>query len=81
MVDLKGIGSEGVIGLMLYLIWKDLIVPRWRSHKYQKEGKDRRKNNPNSKPGNAPICKDNRDKLIKLETQVANIDKRLNKRS
>jgi len=78
MVDLKGLGTEGaIINLVLsgFIVWHIYVKPKIMS----KPGKDRRRNNPNANPGNAPVCKENRDKLIKLETKMEAVEKALNR--
>ena len=71
---MKGFGTEGfVINLLLsaFIIWHVFVKPKIMKN----PGKDRRKpGNPNGKPGNAQTCKDNRDKIIALETSVENIE-------
>lgn len=71
---MKGFGSEGsVINFILsfFILWHLFIKPKLM----KKQGKDRRKPiNPNSKPGNSVVCKENRDKIIALETSVENIE-------
>ena len=78
MIDIKGIGSEGaIINLVIsaFIIYQVYLKPKLM----RKQGKDRR-NNPHSAPGNAPVCKENRDMLIKLETKMEAVEKKLNKK-
>jgi len=78
MIDLKGIGSEGaIINLIIsaFIIYQVYLKPKLM----RKQGKDRR-TKPNPAPGNAPVCKENRDLLIKLETKMEAVEKRLNKK-
>lgn len=71
---MKGFGSEGsVLNLILsaFILWHVFIKPKMM----KKQGKDRRKaSNPNSKPGNATACKENREAIVKLETSVKNVE-------
>ncbi|MEE9510433.1 MAG: hypothetical protein V3V81_08065 [Candidatus Bathyarchaeia archaeon] len=70
---MKGFGSEGsVLNLMLtaFIIWHVFLKPKLM----KKQGKDRRKvGNPHDKPGDGIACKENRDKLVKLEEKVGNV--------
>ena len=73
-IGIKGIGSEGVIAIVLYLIFERLIWPWLKRRKYRQPEADRRKRtNPNDRPGDAKICKDNRDKIIALETSFKDL--------
>jgi len=72
-LGIKGIGSEGVIGITIFLLIKFLIIPWFRKVKYGKPEYNRRnsdKKNPNSKPGNAQVCKDHMKKLAEIETTI-----------
>ncbi len=70
---MKGFGSEGsVLNLLLsaFILWHVFIKPKMM----KKQGKDRRKvSNPSVKPGDSIVCKENRDKIIALETSVKDI--------
>lgn len=61
----------GVLGLVAYLIYRDLISPRLRQRKYSNTNYDRRRRvNPNDKPGKAEECIKHRESLGKLGTKV-----------
>lgn len=76
---MQGIGTELSLGLLAFLVVKDVIVPliiNWR-----KQGKLTLKtqqiivpNNPsNTKPGKAIECLDHMKKLTELTTEITNI--------
>ena len=78
-LGIKGIGSEGVVLLTLFLLVKELIIPMWK----RIQGKNGRTGtlrlNPNSKPGNAQVCKDNNDEIVKLKTKFEGLEKKVEK--
>jgi len=81
MIDIKGIGSEGaIINLVIsaFIIYQVYLKPKLM----RKGNRDRRKvdNNPHSAPGNAPVCKENRDLLIELKTKMETVEKKLNRK-
>lgn len=75
-MDLQSIlGDGGIVGVFLYLLFRDLIRPKYNKAKFKKPEYNRRSTdrlNPNDKPGQTGICRDNRDRIIKLEEGFKN---------
>ena len=72
---IEGIGSEVSLAVILYLTVKDVVVPLVKNVTGKKIGKKngngigkvQYKYNPHP-PGETEICRQNRDKIIALET-------------
>lgn len=65
----------GVAGLVLYVVYRDLISPKLRQKKYSQPVNDRRRNtvpriNKNDRPGNAQACIKHTTKLGELGAKV-----------
>lgn len=63
------INTGGIVGVFVYLLYKDLIKPKWNG----------RKGINNDKPGKADACIEHGKKLASIETNVENIKDRLNR--
>jgi len=73
-IGIKGIGSEGVIAIVIYLLIRFELWPWFKKRKYGQPENDRRKRtNPNDRPGNTRVCKENRDKIIAVETSFRDL--------
>ena len=83
MLGIKGFGSELSLILLIILVFDKVIIPLYINWKKDKRLTLRTQrvqlspvaNNPQTvKPGNSETCKENRDKIIGLETSVENIE-------
>lgn len=76
-MDLQSLlGDGGVAGVFLYLVFRDLIKPKYNKAKFSKpEYNRRRSDNPGPVPGDTQICRENHDKIIRLEGSVESLEK------
>ncbi len=86
MLGIKGFGSELSLLLLVILIFDKIIIPLYINWKKDKRFTLRTQklqvspvvNNPGTvKPGDGTACKENRDKLVKLEEKVGNVEKNI----
>lgn len=88
MLGIKGFGSDTFwlsLILLVILIFDKIIIPlyiNWKKDKKftlksQKVQLNAIVNNPSVKPGDGIACKENRDKLVKLEEKVGNVEKNI----
>ena len=66
MID---INTGGIVGVFVYLLYKDFVRPKWNG----------RKGINNDKPGKAEKCIEHIATLASINTNIGNIKDRLNK--
>ena len=88
MLGIKGFGSATWLSLFLLviLIFDKILIPLYINWKKDKRLTLRTQrlqvapvaNNPHTvKPGDGTACKENRDKIVKLEEKVGNVEKNI----
>ena len=67
------------MGIAVAFVAFDKAAKFYNNYAWKRNGRNRRKpNNPHPGPGNAQVCKDNRELLVELRTKMESVEKHLN---
>ena len=73
------IGQWILVGIAVAFVAIERAMKIYSGIAWKRNGKNRRKpNNPHPGPGNAQVCKDNRELLVELRTKMESVEKHLN---
>lgn len=74
------VGQWILVGIAVAFVAIERAMKIYNNIAWKRNGKNRRKpNNPHAAPGDAQVCKDNRELLVELRTKMEAVENTLNK--
>lgn len=71
-----------LVGIAVAFVAIERAIKIYNHVAWKRNGRNRRKpNNPHPAPGDAQVCKDNRDMLVELRTKMEAVENILNKKN